>query len=276
MRRTTVRHGIAGACISPGRGPGPFRPLRGCALGASMAPLRGYGPVPRPGWAMGPNPSCIRALPGGPSSLGFSAGLFPLSASPLAAGPLPLRGAASGGRSRRRCRGPAPALAPCGGPGPRPFPPALPLGLCAPLRGSVPLAGPVCLWRRPWAAAGFLRVAPGALAAASGLRRVQRVAPPGPPLAVPFGASGPAARVPGGGGGLRPPFLSAPPGPFFARVLRPLRFSSGGGFSPAPLPSPPPPLGAPGKRKARLGGPAGPPPSAAPPGAVVWPCAFPL
>lgn len=100
-----------------------------------------------------------------------------------------------------------------------------------------PLAGPVCLRPRLRCAAGFLR-AP-LLRCALGL--VQRVAPPGPPLVAPFGASGPGPPRPGARR-LRRRLLGFAPGLFFARVLRPLRFPPAG-VLPLRPPAPPPPAG---------------------------------
>lgn len=114
------------------------------------------------------------------------------------------------------------ALASLAAPGPRPFPPAVPLGrLCAasPLRGRslAPSAfGP---------GRAALRASCSVALATLGLGPCAARGPPGPPLAVRFAASGPACSSPGGRRPNGRPF-SPPPGASFARVrLRPLRFS---------------------------------------------------
>ena len=153
--------------------------------------------------------------------------------------PRPLRGS-----------GPSPgSLASLALPGPRPFPPALPLGGCARLRAPPPLAGPVWLGRPIRSGAGFLSVALPLLRV--GCR--QRVAPPGPPLAVPPGF-GPGRFQPGGCAGLRPAFLPRPravPARARLRALASLLrgICGGPGFSPAP-PRPAVPAGASGEHRA--------------------------
>ena len=64
----------------------------------------------------------------------------------------------------------------------------------------------------------------------------------GAPRPRPLRGFGPGASSPGGGGGFAAVLVAAPPGSFCARVLRPLRFSSGGWGSP-PAPPVPAPAG---------------------------------
>lgn len=196
--------------------------------------------------------------------------LFAHSASPLAPGPLPLRGAAPARRARRRFAAPvrrlAPALASLGCRG---RPPGQPPGsLARPACGLAPslaLAGPAALGAALRSAAGF-RWSP-LLTACGPLRFAwPRRGPPGPS---PSGLRGRSAPAPGPVRPFGPLFPALAPGPFCARpacraalsvVLGAFRLSvcsGGGGFSPASPPPLPPPPGARGERVAvPLGAPA--------------------
>ena len=101
-----------------------------------------------------PKPSAVlRACPGAASFLAAplrrrSPGLFAHSASPVAPGPLPLRGSAPARRARPPLRGPGPApsarACACRGRAPR-LPPRLSRSAaCAPLRGSAGTRWPRC------------------------------------------------------------------------------------------------------------------------------------
>ena len=155
-----------------------------------------------------------------------------------------LRSPASGGAPRPRCRGSGGAVA-----GPLPFPPALSVGPCAPLCGSV--AAPC----RPCAVLPLRALrAPCSVALASlGVAVALRDGLPGPPLVAPAGF-GPGASAPGGCGGGAAALVAFAPGLFLVLAGCARCAFLRRGFSPAPLPSPPPPLGAPGKRVALLGG----------------------
>lgn len=112
----------------------------------------------------------------------------------LAPGHLPLRASAPARRARQPLRGAGPADAAQAGTGPRAFPPAYSLGLCAPLRGSVALAAPAVPTRAIRFAAGF-RWSP--LRRFGAGRFLAWVA--GPPLARPLWGFGPGwLRAPGG------------------------------------------------------------------------------
>lgn len=203
-----------------------------------------------------PAPLALRAPPG----------LFAHSASPLAPGPLPLRGSAPGRRARRRYAAP-----PLAGPPPAGSP-RLPR---APRVRACALRGARCsrkAWASPLYAAGFLRYAPGALAPFGGApafcvwRRV-------PQPASPSGLRGRLGSAAGRKGGKAALLVRFAPSGFHARVLAPAALpfpgsaAEAGGFSPAPLPSPPPTLGAPGKREAFS---RAPPPAAVPARVPPW------
>lgn len=123
--------------------------------------------------------------------------LFAHSASPPAplrcAGPLRRGPPAAASRPRSGSR----ALASLAGAGPRAFPPALPLGPCAPLRGSAGSRCPRCAWGRPPPAAGFRRCALVALALLRAPRCASR-GPAGSPLARPLRGFGPGGFLPRG------------------------------------------------------------------------------
>ncbi len=167
-------------------------------------------------------------LRAGPSSLGFSGPLFAHFASPLAAGPLPLRGSASARRARSRFAGPVRRLRPAFGlrARPRAVPPGfLSAGPAVGFAASPGLrAGPDCLrprlrvaagslfgrpcFARPWALCsawprGFLSPRPFGLRGLSSSLRSSAAAPAPGPLAA-----------------LRPPFSGLwPRGLLAARVL---------------------------------------------------------
>ena len=109
-----------------GRGPGPAR--GGFVSGSAFSPRGLPGPL-----GLCPNPSGIARLRAGPRPSAISGPLFAHFASPLAPGPLPLRGSAPARRARRRFAGPvrrsAPSLRSPGPPLPAPAA-ASPLGPC--------------------------------------------------------------------------------------------------------------------------------------------------
>ena len=268
----------AGPPPGPGapRPPGPARYARQRAAArargtAGRVPPHKGAPAP-PG--LRPHPSCSRARPAGPSSLGLSAGLFARSASPPAPGPLPLRGSASARRGRRRFAGPVRGIAAAlrlPGPPLGPRPPAPPLGRSARLRASSGSRWPRAPCRPIRAAVGSLFASPLLCSgSAVGLPWPRR----GPLRAARFAASGAAGSVARGGGRpcgrllRRAPRSGSAPAParawlasrWLLRVGRAAWASRAASLhrcsprraslSPAPLPSPPPPLGAPGKREA--------------------------
>lgn len=195
--------------------------------------------------------------------------LFAHSASPLAPGPLPLRGAASARRARRRFAGPVrriPPSAPLGPRRPRPsrLPPGSPARPCAPLRGSCGTRWPRLTGASPRFAAGSLTGGRPCFVSGSPLvsawpRRV-------PPRRARFAASGAAGSCPGGARGLWAALFCAPP-PGLLSSRAPARAAGGGPrcclvrsfqplslvvrFSPKPPPVPRPRWG-PGERRADL------------------------
>lgn len=161
--------------------------------------------------------------------------LFAHSASPLAPGPLPLRGAASARRARRRFAGPVrriPPSAPLGPRRPRPsrLPPGSPARPCAPLRGSCGTRWPRLPGASPRFASGSLaggrpRFVSGSPLVSAWPRRV----PPGAPATRLRGRLAPA---PGGARGLWAAlFCAPPPGAFFLARAR-----AGSGRGPPLLP----------------------------------------
>lgn len=180
-RARAVPHGAAGRV--PGPHPGPTRPARLLRCAASPQAVCALGPL-------------------GP----FSASLR----SPLAPGPLPLRGSRGGLRARARFAARVRRLAPSlrsPSPGPRGAPRLLRSGVvraCA-LR-------PRSLAPSAFAAPSAPVRAPCSVALPS-LRVgcVQRVAPPGPPFPRPSGF-GPGLLPPGGCAGLSPGFPAPAPG----------------------------------------------------------------
>lgn len=201
----------------------------------ARGPAAGAGPHPGrlgPCFDAGPNPLLCARL----SACGL---LFAHSGSPVAPGPLPLRGSPPARRARP-CRAPL-------------FrgPPALALGLlCAAVAAPRALAGPGCLWPRPCCAAGSLFgcpccARPWALCSAWPRRappRAPRWPASGGPAAAPpplglrvrgAPARGPARAAPACSG-LRPPgFCCAPCAR--ARLAASGGGSSGGGCSWAAL-----------------------------------------
>ena len=260
-----------------------LRRARSFALAGGAAP-RGPGPhpgAPRAAWgcaSLAPDPHrCARLGPVG--------ALFAHSASPLAPGPLPLRGSAPARRARRRFAGPVRRFRPrfARRPRPRAVPPGSPARpLVRRIRGS---AG--ARWPRLPAAPPLLRCGLPVRSALlrAGLGLVQRVAPPGPPSARPSGFGGGWLRARGlrgrwpRSGRVAPRALSARPrlrglagslaacgprlaalpgfycpgcgGPVWARLRLWRAAAVPVGFSPAAPPPRPPPLGAPGGPGAR-------------------------
>ena len=249
---------LRGSPPGPGapRPPGPARYARQRAAArargtAGRVPAHKGPPVPR---GLRPHPSCSRARPAGPSSLGLSAGLFAHSASPPAPGPPPPRGSAPARRGRRRFAGPVRGIAAAlrlPGPPLGPRPPAPPLGRSARLRASSGSRWPRAPCRPIRAAVGSLIASPLLCSgSAVGLPWPRR----GPLRAARFAASGAAGSVARGGGGLAAAFSAAP------RALAPrprqrgLGSLPGGavvavGLSPAP-PRPAAPAGGSGERVA--------------------------
>ena len=244
------------------RPPARFAPLRGLACSPWGAAPRGPGPAPgapRAAWgcaSLAPDPLLCARL------VGLSPALFAHSASPLAPGPLPLRGSAPARRARRRFAGPFRRLAPSGRSGPpRPRPSGRPPGSHArPLvrRCAAPraLAGPVWLRRPIRSGAGSLFGRPSSAPGRQSPARGPAGAPPARPLRG-FGGGGLLPRGPA-----RPfgplVFGLRPPGLFAARPRQrglAVRLSGGaswfGGFSPCLPPAPAAPRwGARGVREA--------------------------
>ena len=242
-----------GGCGPPGLPP--------CAYARAAArPPGASGPGPLPPWH--------KALGGIPSRLGCQStqtqllccGLFfkkPLLWAAGPAGPLcllpccragvprPLRSPGPRRRPRPRCAAPVRLMAPSSlsllaVAGPLPFPPASSLGPCAPLCGSVAARCRPCALASPRYAAGFLwapLLPSGSPLRFGSARRVPPWSPPrgfgAPPARCgsPPGASGPGPPRPGAGGASAAVSF-CPRALFCARVLRPLRFSSGGWGSP--------------------------------------------
>ena len=229
------------------------RGFAACAFGAPARCACGRGPGPRPPLRGAPRPSVARALsvPGsqsvcgrlraGPSSLGFSGPLFAHSA-------FCRRGAPAPRLVRSGAAAPPPALAApvrrlaarasLAGAGPRAFPPAPALGLCAPLARLRGTRWPRFLVRAAPSFAG-LRFA-GLWPPPLSLRGFPRSrVPAGSPLARPLCGFGPGGLL---GPGLWRPlaafFRPLPRASFCARArLRALRFFARG-FSPAAPPRP--------------------------------------
>lgn len=182
-RARAVPHGAAGRV--PGPHPGPTRPARLLRCAASPQAVCALGPL-------------------GP----FSASLR----SPLAPGPLPLRGSRGGLRARARFAAPVRRLRPAAFglavAGPAGCPPAPSLGGCARLRAPPPLAGPGCLRPRPRCAAGSLFGRPCCAWPWALCSAWPRRVPPSRALR----ASGPGCSRPGAVPGCRPAFLPPPPG----------------------------------------------------------------
>ena len=195
--------------------------------------------------------------------------LFAHSASPLAPGPLPLRGAAPARRARRRFAGPVrriPPSAPLGPRRPRPsrLPPGSPARPCAPLRGSCGTRWPRLPGASPRFASGSLaggrpRFVSGSPLVSAWPRRV----PPGAPASRLRGRLAPA---PGARAAYGPRFFAPRPRGFFPRPRpRGLRAEAPAvsasalfnrcpwslGSPPSPLPSPAP-AGGRGRRGADL------------------------
>lgn len=218
----------------------PRRPLQGLSLGAS--PWRGTPGAPLTRWVLVATLrrtqtrllyARLGRAPRGVSAPRLSAGracrpdqrprpsLFAHSASPLAPGPLPLRGAASARRARRRFAGPV-----------RRIPPSAPLGPRRPRPSRLPPGSPArpLLWARPGGLAlagrslaptdrGFPSLRGGLPHGGSPLLRLgvapgQRVAPPGPPPGAPASRlRGRLAPAPGGFARASPALFSPrPPG----------------------------------------------------------------
>jgi hypothetical protein len=202
-------------------------PLRGSPWGAvapaAIAAMRGCGPAPRgaragarrPAAGAGRHPARL-GLPSSPQTLfgmrawsRLAAGPFCALRVPCCAGaPAPARVRSGAARPPPlRCPGPSPSSLPrfarSPGPPPGPCPPALSLGPCAPLRGSVASRWPRCA---SGLALSALR-APCSVALASRRVRSGRFAgsPPGPPWARPLARlRGRSAPGPGASAGLWP------------------------------------------------------------------------
>ena len=198
LRRLATACGrIAGSAFPRAGVPGLSAPS-GAARWAINGPPPGVRPRPPSRLGHGPKPQLLPRL----ARRAFVPPLFRRAFSPLRAttcggAPSPPR-CRSGGPLSPPLRGPAPASAPFGGPGPRPFPPALPLGLCAPLRAPWRSLGPSAFGP----ALAAVRAPSSVALPPRGLGPSAARAPAGSPLGRPLRGFGP------GGSGHRGPLAA--------------------------------------------------------------------